>query len=85
MRRVDDQILYVSEYGDTEEVAVPLSNIVRVTQWRGRTFRIVTVHLRSPCEMGQRLQFQPKKVEWGWAFKEDRIVQELRVLANVHR
>jgi hypothetical protein len=80
---VDDRFLYVSDYSDSEEVTIPLSDIVRVTQWRGRTLRTVTVYLRSPSKFGQRIQFQPKIEAWGWAWKEDKVVQELRTLANV--
>ena len=79
---VDDRFLYVSDYADSEEVAVPLSDIMRVTQWRGRTLRPVTVYLRSPAKFGAHLQFQPK-VGWGWAWQEDKVVQELRTLANL--
>jgi hypothetical protein len=79
---VDDRFVYVSDYSDAEEVTIPLSDIVRVTQWRGRTLRTVTVYLRSPSKFGRRIQFQPKIEEWGWAWKEDKVVQELRTLAN---
>jgi hypothetical protein len=79
---VDDRFVYVSDYSDAEEVTIPLSDIVRVTQWRGRTLRTVTVYLRSPSKFGRGIQFQPKIEEWGWAWKEDKVVQELRTLAN---
>jgi hypothetical protein len=81
---VDDHFLYVSDYSDTDEVTIPLSDIVRVTQWRGKTLRTVTVHLRSPSKFGKRIQFQPtlEKGEWGWAWQENRVVHELRRLAN---
>ena len=81
---VDNCFLYVSDYSDPEQVAIPLSDIVRITQWRGKTLRTVTVYLRSPSKFGERIQFQPmlEKGEWGWAWQENRVVQELRKLAN---
>lgn len=80
---VDDHFLYVCGYTDSEEVAIPFSDIVRVTQWRGKTLRPVTIYLRSPARYGECIQFQPKIEEWGWAWKEDRVAEELRTLANV--
>lgn len=82
---VDDHFLYVSDYSDSEEIAIPFSDIVRVTQQHGRTLRTVTVYLRSPSKFGERIQFQPmlEKGEWGWAWQENRVVHELRRLANV--
>ena len=80
---VDDRFLYVSDYADSEEVAVPLSDIMRVTQWRGRTLRPVTVYLRFSAKFGTHVRFQPKVEGWGWAWQEDKVVQELRTLANL--
>ena len=81
----DDHFLYVSDYSDSEQIVIPLSDIVRVTQKHGRTLRTVTVHLRSPAKFGERIQFQPtlEKGEWGWAWQENRVVHELRRLANL--
>ena len=82
---VDDHFLYVSDYSDSKQVAIPFGDIVRVTQRHGRTLRTVTVYLRAPSEFGERIQFQPQveKGEWGWAWQENRVVHELRKLANV--
>ncbi len=80
---VDDRFLYVSNYSDSNEVAIPLDNIVRVTQWRGRTFRPVSIDLRLPTQFGTRIRFQPKP-EWGWAYTENAVVDELRTLAHLH-
>jgi hypothetical protein len=80
---VDDRFLYVSDYVDSEEVAIPLSDIMRVTQWRGRTLRPVTVYLRFSAKFGTHVRFQPKVEGWGWAWQEDKVVQELRTLANL--
>jgi hypothetical protein len=82
---VDDHFLYVSDYSDSEQVAIPLNEIARITQWHGKTLRTVTVHLRSPSKFGERIQFQPtsEKGEWGWAWQDNRVVHQLRELANV--
>jgi len=81
---VDDGFLYVSDYADRNEIAIPLTEIVRVTQWRGSAFRPVTVHLRTPSKFGDRIKFQPAPAgEFGWAWSENRIVGELRALANL--
>jgi hypothetical protein len=82
---VDDQFLYVADYGGAEEVAIPWGKVVRVTQWRGRTLRPVTIHLGSPPGTKQCVRFQPRTVEWGWALSEDKVVGELRELANLRR
>jgi hypothetical protein len=81
----DDHFLYVSDYADSEQVVIPVSDIVRVTQRHGRTLRAVTVYLRSPSKFGGRIQFQPalERGEWGWAWQENRVVHELRRLANI--
>jgi len=81
----DDRFLYVSDYSDAEEIVIPLSDIVRVTQKHGRTLRTVTVYLRSPSKFGERVQFQPmlERGEWGWAWQENKVVHELRRLAHV--
>ena len=82
---VDDHFLYVSDYSDSAQVVIPLSDIVRVTQRHGRTLRTATVYLRAPAEFGERIQFQPKmkKGEWVWGWQDNEVVHELRKLANV--
>jgi hypothetical protein len=82
---VDDRFLYVSKYADDpDEIAIPLTEIVRVTQWRGKSFRPVTVHLRSPSKFGDRIKFQPTAAQdFGWAWSENRIVGDLKALANL--
>ena len=79
---VDDGFLYVSEYAGPSQAAIPLNDIVSVTQWRGRTLRPVSVYLRSPSTFGTRIRFQPKR-GWGWAITEDSVVGELRKRANL--
>jgi hypothetical protein len=77
---LDERFLYVSDYADTEPLVIPLQDIRRVMQWRGRALRTVTVHLRTPSLCGGRIQFQPltETGEWGWAWEENRVVHELR-------
>lgn len=78
---VDDRFLYVSSYLDSTEEAIPAESIVRVAQWRGRTFRPVTIYLRTPSRFGTRIRFQPKP-ELGWALKKDTVVDELEQSAS---
>jgi len=79
---VDERFLYVSDPSDTAEVAIPLDQIVRVTQRRGKQLRPVSVYLRSSSVAGSPVRFQPAR-EWGWAWKEDPVVHELRRLARL--
>lgn len=82
---VDDGFLYVADYPDSQEVAVPLSDITRVTQWRGRGLRPDTVHLRSASHFDGRIRFQPalREGESLVGLKENRVVGELRELAGL--
>ena len=77
---LDERFLYVSDYADTQTLVISLQDIGRVTQWRGRALRTVTVYLRTPALYSGRIQFQPltEKGEWGWAWEENRVVHELR-------
>jgi hypothetical protein len=81
----DDGFLYVAGYPDSQEVAIPLSDVVRVTQWRGRGLRPVTVHLRSASKFDGRIRFQPalREGESLIGLKENRVVGELRELAGL--
>jgi hypothetical protein len=63
---VDERFLYVSDPSDTAEVTIPLDQIVRVTQRRGKQLRPVSVYLRSSSVAGSPVRFQPAP-EWGWA------------------
>jgi hypothetical protein len=79
---VDQRFLYVSDSSDTAEVAIPFDQIVRVTQRRGKQLRPVSVYLRPSSAAGSPIRFQPAR-EWGWAWKEDPVVHELRRLARL--
>lgn len=78
---VDDRFLYVTEYGGSTEAVIPLTEISDVTQWRGKSIRPVSVHLRSPSMFGTRIRFQP--LQSGLTFQEDAVVTELRRLAHL--
>jgi len=80
----DDGFLYVADYTDSQEVAIPLSDVVRITQWRGRGLRPITVHLRSSSKFDGRIKFQPalREGESLIGLKENRVVGELRELAG---
>ena len=78
----DERYLYVADHVGAADVAIPLGEIVRVTQWRGRSVRPVTVHLRSPLGSARRIRFLPT-FERGVAWQEDAIVRQLRRLARL--
>lgn len=82
----DEAFLYVADYPDSQEVAIALSDIERVTQWRGRGLRPVIVHLRSDSKFGRRIKFQPalRDGESLIGLKENRVVGELRALAGLN-
>ncbi len=82
---VDDGFLYVAEYPDSQEVAIPLSDVMRVTQWRGRGLRPVTVHLHSGSKYDGRIKFQPalRAGESLNGLQENLVVSELRALAGL--
>ena len=77
---MDEQHLYVSGYSDPQEIAVPLSEIASVKQWRGKGIRPVTVTFRSPSRFGGKIRFQPlrKQGEVHLAVHEDEVVKDLR-------
>lgn len=79
---VDDRFLYVTEYGGSTDAVIPLTEISGVTQWRGKSIRPVSVHLRSPSMFGTRIRFQPL-LQSGLALQEDPVVEELRRLAHL--
>lgn len=79
---VDEQFLYVSAYADSREAVIPLSEIIRVTQQHGKTLRPVSIDLRSPSIVGDRIRFQPM-AELGWAVHDNTVVDELRKLAHL--
>jgi hypothetical protein len=87
---VDDRFVYVSNYGDTVDarpVAIPLSDVRRITQRRGRSFRPVTIHFRSPTVLGSSVMFQPRTDadEAGFAWSENQLVADLRMRAGLSR
>jgi hypothetical protein len=55
--RRDATHLYISNF--LREIAVPLNQIVDVTENSMSSFNPVTVHFRSATEFGQRIKFIP--------------------------
>ena len=76
---VDDHNLNILNY--TKEIAVPLSEILNVTQssWLSLRGESVTIYLRSPSEFGNKIEFLPKARLW--AFGQHPVVRELKSLA----
>jgi len=56
--RLDRGKLFVSNY--LREIAVPLSEIDDVTEFRWVNIHPVTIHLRHATEFGERIMFMPK-------------------------
>jgi hypothetical protein len=79
---VDERFLYVSDYQD--ELAIPLSEIVRVTQSNWSRIRAVTICLRTQTRFGSEIEFMPR-VEWKHGWTEYEVVDELRRLSRASR
>ena len=79
---VDDRFLYVADNPGAAEIAIPLDHVIRVKQRRAKQLRPVSVYLRSPSPFGSRIRFLPP-LEFGWAWREDHVVGELRKLARI--
>jgi hypothetical protein len=76
--QVDDTALYVSKHGS--EVRIPLADVSRIVQSRWTRVPMVTIHLRHPSPVGQRIVFLPT-VRWA-LFGTHPIVTELRELCD---
>lgn len=80
--QVDDAMLYVSNYRD--EIAVPLRNIVEVTENRWINIHPVTIHFSSETSFGSSVVFMPT-VRWCGFWSSHPIVAELESLADKAR
>ena len=79
--RIDGTQLYVSNY--LEEISIPFSNVIDVTENRWTNFHPVTIHLRNATEFGDRITFMPKSRFFGWTTHP--VVHELKMLAGIDR
>ena len=75
---LDDHNLYIGNF--TKEISVPLSEIVNVTPKRWPGWQLVTIHLKSPSEFGNKIEFLPKARFF--AFGQHPVVRELKALAK---
>jgi hypothetical protein len=78
---VDEHNLYISNL--SEEISVPLSDVLEVTESFWINSHPVTIHLKSPSAFGSKIIFQPK-----WAFRlfgPHPVVKELIDLAAANR
>jgi hypothetical protein len=63
--RLDERYLYVSNY--LQEIAIPLTEIRQVYQWRYANVRPVVVKLRSSSRFGDTIKFVPQATfHWWW-------------------
>jgi hypothetical protein len=75
---VDDHNLYIGNF--TKEISVPLSEILNVTPKRWPRWQVVTIHLKSSSEFGNKIEFIPKARFF--AFGQHPVVRELKALAK---
>lgn len=76
---VDEEYLYVSNY--LKEIAIPLSEILDVTENRWVNLHPVTIHLKSSSEFGDKIVFMPTTRFFSF-FSSHPIVSELKNLAR---
>src|SRR5579871_5929630 len=62
--RIDATQLHVSNY--LEEISIPFSNVVKVTEDRWTNIHPVTIHLKHATEFGDRITFMPTIRFFGW-------------------
>ena len=77
--RIDGTRLYVSNY--LEEISIPFSDVVKVTEDRWVNIHPVTIHLKNATEFGDRIKFMPKSRFFGWTSHP--VVHELKNLAGI--
>ena len=80
--QVDGTMLNVSNY--LEEVAIPLRDIVEVTENRWINIHPVTIHFHSETRFGSSVVFMPK-MRWFAFWSSHPIVAELESLADTAR
>lgn len=76
---VDENFLYASNY--LKEIAIPLSDIYKVTENVWLNTHPVTIHLKSPSEFGDKIVFMP--TTRFSVFSSHPVVKELRQLAGL--
>jgi hypothetical protein len=79
--RIDGTQLYVSNY--LEEISIPFSNVVKVTEDRWTNIHPGTIHLKNATEFGDRITFMPKSRFFGWTTHP--VVHELKKLASIEQ
>ncbi len=80
--RVDDRLIYVSNY--LKEISVPVDTIADITENRWINYRPVTIHFRCDTEFGNKITFMPKRgliAPW----RSHPVVGELQRLAGISR
>jgi hypothetical protein len=77
--RIDDKVLYVSNY--VTEIAVPLVNVAEVRENRWVNIHAITIQFHSATEFGSRIVFMPK-ARWFGFWSSHPVVAEIRAAVN---
>ena len=84
--RLDDKCLYVSDFLEGDEIAIPLDAITDITENSFLNIHPVTVHLRNETEFGNKtIRFMPKTSLLHFPFGSHPIVAELRLAAGLRQ
>src|SRR5262245_44081726 len=76
---LDESFLYVSNY--LKEISIPLSEVAAVRENRWLNGNLVTIHLKSPSEFGNKIIFM-RKVIFLLLWRSHPVVSELERLAR---
>jgi hypothetical protein len=77
--RMDDRMLYVSNY--SREIAVPLVSVAEVKENRWVNIHPVTIEFHHETEFGSRIVFMPK-VRWFGFWSSHPVVEEIRTAVS---
>ena len=72
---VDDDNLYVSNY--IKEVSIPLSEIREISENIWLNPHLITIHLKSSSDFGDKIYFIAKRISFGNPWKSSPVVREL--------
>ena len=79
--RMDDKYLHVSN--TRRQCQIPLTQIIKVTEWRWNHTHPVTVYFAQPTEFGNSIVFMPKVRMFGLWFSHP-VVAKIREAARMN-